>query len=319
MVAKIEKYVLPRSSKQAAKKDSLTILLPVFFCLFTCICTWQRRLMGCALVSLSLCLSVLGRPVCTSPHPKKIYRLKEEKTKLFRFRWNWVWREKVARQPSADFLLHSVGESWRGWWFGRYCYCGENALERMRDNWFCGSFGTVPLNFLLLVQNCTSENCRFTLSFLANWNLYPMTESTERSPTHKWRKYILRVEGGFYVQYRGNVHLWPKSDESKKSLVLFYLFTLCPHLFTVLCPAARFLSLSICLSVCLNWMCHCVSFCLFNCQKDCISKWIVVCLNDSLTVNISASLPVLFLSNCQNASLSVRIFLCLSFYLSICQ
>ena len=28
------------------------------------------------------------------------------------------------------------------------------------------------------------------------------------------------------MQYRGNVLLWPKSDESKKSLVLFYLFTL---------------------------------------------------------------------------------------------
>ncbi len=100
----------------------------------------------------------------------------------------------------------------------------------MRDSWFCGSCGTVSLNFLLHVQNCTSENCRFTLSFLANWNLYPMTESTERSPPpiHKWRKYILRVGGRCHVHYRGNVHLWPKSDESKKSLVLFYLFTLCP-------------------------------------------------------------------------------------------
>ncbi len=28
------------------------------------------------------------------------------------------------------------------------------------------------------------------------------------------------------MQYRGNVLLRPKSDESKKSLVLFYLFTL---------------------------------------------------------------------------------------------
>jgi hypothetical protein len=28
------------------------------------------------------------------------------------------------------------------------------------------------------------------------------------------------------VQYRGNVLLWPKSDESKKSLVFCYLFTL---------------------------------------------------------------------------------------------
>ncbi len=29
------------------------------------------------------------------------------------------------------------------------------------------------------------------------------------------------------MQYHGNVLLWPKSEESKKSLVLFYLFTLC--------------------------------------------------------------------------------------------
>jgi hypothetical protein len=32
------------------------------------------------------------------------------------------------------------------------------------------------------------------------------------------------------VQYRKNVLLWPKSDERKKSLVLFYLFTLCIQL-----------------------------------------------------------------------------------------
>ncbi len=32
-----------------------------------------------------------------------------KKTKHFRFRWNWGRREKVARHPSADFLLHSVG------------------------------------------------------------------------------------------------------------------------------------------------------------------------------------------------------------------
>ncbi len=59
--------------------------------------------------------------------------------------------------------------------------------------------------------------------------------STKRSPLpterkaklRQWRKYILRVGGGvFHVQYRGNVLLCPKSDESKKCLVLFYLFTL---------------------------------------------------------------------------------------------
>jgi hypothetical protein len=75
------------------------------------------------------------------------------------------------------------------------------------------------------------ENRRFTLSFLANWKLYRMTGSTERSPpphtqTQLVAQEYLRVEGGFHVQYRGNVLLWPKSDESKKSMVLFYLFTL---------------------------------------------------------------------------------------------
>jgi hypothetical protein len=75
-----------------------------------------------------------------------------------------------------------------------------------------------------------SENIIFLLSFLANWKLYPipMTVNLLKGlpPTHtiKWRKYERR--GGFYAQYRGNVLLWPKSDESKKSLVLFYLFTL---------------------------------------------------------------------------------------------
>ncbi len=34
-------------------------------------------------------------------------------------------------------------------------------------------------------------------------------------------------EGGFLAQCCGNVLLWSKSDDSKKSLVLFYLFTLC--------------------------------------------------------------------------------------------
>ncbi len=34
-------------------------------------------------------------------------------------------------------------------------------------------------------------------------------------------------EGGFLAQCCGNALLWPKSDDSKKSLVLFYLFTLC--------------------------------------------------------------------------------------------
>ncbi len=36
------------------------------------------------------------------------------------------------------------------------------------------------------------------------------------------------------MQYRGNVLLWPKSDESKKNMVLFYLFTLWLQLSTSL-------------------------------------------------------------------------------------
>jgi hypothetical protein len=120
-------------------------------------------------------------------YPKKIYRLKEDQA------FSLSLELGLKRKSCAAFVCRFPPSiCWRGWWFGRYCYCGENGLERMRDNWFCGSFGTVPLNFLLHVQNCTSENCKFTLSFL----------------------------------YRGNVHLWPKSDDSKKSLVLFYLFTL---------------------------------------------------------------------------------------------
>jgi hypothetical protein len=33
--------------------------------------------------------------------------------------------------------------------------------------------------------------------------------------------------GGFHAQCCGNVLLWPKSDDSKKCLALFYLFTVC--------------------------------------------------------------------------------------------
>ncbi len=69
---------------------------------------------------------------------------------------------------------------------------------------------------------------KFKLSFLANWKLVyiPWLTLLKAPPplpthTHKWRKC------GFHVQYRGNVLLWPKSNESKKNLVLFYLFTLC--------------------------------------------------------------------------------------------
>ncbi len=40
------------------------------------------------------------------------------------------------------------------------------------------------------------------------------------------------------MQYRGNVLLWPKSDESKKCLALFYLFTLWTGTITWSCQLA---------------------------------------------------------------------------------
>jgi hypothetical protein len=42
-----------------------------------------------------------------TPYPKKIYRLKEDQA--FSLSLELGRREKVARHPSADFLLHSVG------------------------------------------------------------------------------------------------------------------------------------------------------------------------------------------------------------------
>ncbi len=159
--------------------------------------------------------------VCTWRRPKKIYRLKEDQA--FSLSLELGLKRKSC---AASVCRFPPSLCWRGWWFGRYCYCGENALERMRDNWFCGSFGTVPLNFLLHVQNCTSKNCRFTMSFLFNWNLYPMTESTERSPTHKWRKYILRVEGGISCAIPRKCSPLAQIRREQKSLVLFYFFTL---------------------------------------------------------------------------------------------
>jgi hypothetical protein len=41
------------------------------------------------------------------PHPKKIYRLKEDQG--FSLSLELGRREKVSRHPSADFLLHFVG------------------------------------------------------------------------------------------------------------------------------------------------------------------------------------------------------------------
>ncbi len=49
-----------------------------------------------------------------------------KKTKLFRFRWNWV-EEKMFRGIRQQFPPSLCR---RGWGFCRYCSCGENALER---------------------------------------------------------------------------------------------------------------------------------------------------------------------------------------------
>ncbi len=101
----------------------------------------------------------------------------------------------------------------------------------MRDKWFCGSCGTVPLTFFCMykiVQVKTADSRCHSLPTGTYIQWLNLLKGPPPPHTHKWRRYILRVEGGFHGQYRGNVHLWPKSDESKKSLVLFYLFTLWP-------------------------------------------------------------------------------------------
>jgi hypothetical protein len=112
---------------------------------------------------------------------------------------------------------------------------------------FC-SKGTVSQDFLLQVFSWiifpqASENpqicglTKFKLSFactklykvktadsrchsLPRGNYIPWLNLLKGPPpphTHKWRKYILRVEGGFHMQYDGNVLLWPKSNERKKA------------------------------------------------------------------------------------------------------
>ncbi len=82
-----------------------------------------------------LCLSTLGFHGVINTQSSRFFKLPYsqrkfidwKKTKLFRFRWNWAKEEKVARHPSADSLLHSIGG---GWWFCRFCYWGKNAVER---------------------------------------------------------------------------------------------------------------------------------------------------------------------------------------------
>ncbi len=127
--------------------------------------------------------------------------------------------------------------------------------------WSQKSHGTVPLNFLLHIQNCTlwkpqiSWNSSFKLPFayiklhivkatdshrhslpIVNYPISHDCETTLSPPPHTLRKeskiasvtsvYFKSGGGRFHAQCCGNVLLWPKSDDSKKSLVLFYLFTL---------------------------------------------------------------------------------------------
>ncbi len=76
---------------------------------------------------------------------QEIYRLKEDQA--FSLSLELGRREKVAWHPSAEFLLPSVGGGWR---FCRYCYCGENDLERdERCNWFC-EYSILKNNFLYI-------------------------------------------------------------------------------------------------------------------------------------------------------------------------
>jgi hypothetical protein len=77
---------------------------------------------------------------------------------------------------------------------------------------------------------CKLYKVKTIKSFLANWKLNPMNLLKGPPPPHTHTSDVSIFKGGgggFHVQYRGNVLLWPKSDESKKCLVLFYLFTLC--------------------------------------------------------------------------------------------
>jgi hypothetical protein len=61
----------------------------------------------CSLVwSLTLSLNLFGQNSSGGCVPKKIYRLKEDQA--FSLSLELGWWEKVARHPSADFLLHSV-------------------------------------------------------------------------------------------------------------------------------------------------------------------------------------------------------------------
>ena len=60
--------------------------------------------------------------------------------------------------------------------------------------------------FFCMYKIVQSENRRFTLSFLANWKLYPIAKSTvHKCPplppphTHKWHKYIIIVRGGGFT------------------------------------------------------------------------------------------------------------------------
>ncbi len=99
--------------------------------------------------------------------------------------------------------------------------------------WSQKSCGTVSLNFLLHVQHCTKWNRQILAVIPCQLETISYShgcESTKRSPPHthtlKWRKYILRAEGRILRTIPRKCSLWPKSDESKKSLVLFYLFTL---------------------------------------------------------------------------------------------
>jgi hypothetical protein len=76
-------------------------------------------------------------------------------------------------------------------------------------------------------------------SFLASWKqytVYPKSVNLHKGPPSPLQKekqnsvsdvsIFVAQRGGYVAQCRGNVLLCPNSDERKKCLVLFYLFTL---------------------------------------------------------------------------------------------
>ncbi len=120
----------------------------------------------------------------------------------------------------------------------------ESKNLQLKKNSGAATFANLPPLSMILVANCLkskiSWHCPFKLPFACknctrchscHWKIYPWLNLLKGPPpthTHTTDVSIFNSGGeGFHVKYRGNVLLWPKSDDSKKCLALFYLFTLC--------------------------------------------------------------------------------------------